>query len=216
VLDSVVDLRFPLFGGRPVGDISYPFFASVSACLGRHLPPHVLIGPLVFARTGPVGSGVVLFRLPAAEVGLLVGLAGKSISVGQQELIVGVPEVRPLKPADQLRSRLIVFKPSGERSRPWLDDPGEFLGLASGSLERKGIAAGVQVPARRWGPHAGRPTRRVVTIKGVRVPGFALEVSGLTPEDSVRLQAEGLGGRLHFGCGFFVPVVKERRTRLAP
>jgi CRISPR-associated protein Cas6 len=188
----------------------------VSATLGVHLSPHVLISRLGFQRGGRVGTGLVTFRLPATEIGPLVGLAGKTVTLGQQELIVGVPQVWPLKPSRHLRAHLVVFKPPGERSRAWLDEPEEFLALASRSLERKGVKAALKIPERAWGRHAGQPTRRVVTVKGVRVPGFALELADLAPEDSLRIQAEGLGGRLHFGCGFFVPVIPDRRTRLAP
>ena len=35
--------------------------------------------------------------------------------------------------------------------------------------------------------------------------GFALGLSDLTPEASLRLQQEGLGTRKHMGAGFFVP-----------
>ena len=45
----------------------------------------------------------------------------------------------------------------------------------------------------------------MLRIKGKRVIGYALQVAGLTAEESVRLQELGLGGRTRMGCGFFVP-----------
>jgi CRISPR-associated protein Cas6 len=216
LLDSVVDLCFPLAGGRPAGDTGYLFFAGVSAALGRHLPERVLVSRLSFAGSGPVGIGRVRFRLPATEIGSLVELAGKTVLVGKQELVFGVPQVWPLRPTDRLASHLVIIKPPGDRERPWFEGPDEFLTLAARSLERRGIAGTLRVPERQWGPHAGKPLRRVLTIKQVRIAGFAVEVSGLSPDGSLRLQAEGMGGRLHYGCGFFTPVVATRRTRFAP
>jgi CRISPR-associated protein Cas6 len=45
----------------------------------------------------------------------------------------------------------------------------------------------------------------VLRIQGRRIVGYALRVVGLTDEDSVRLQEEGLGGRRRMGCGVLVP-----------
>ena len=36
--------------------------------------------------------------------------------------------------------------------------------------------------------------------------GYALRVFGLTAEESIRLQEEGLGGRRRMGCGVFLPI----------
>jgi CRISPR-associated protein Cas6 len=44
-----------------------------------------------------------------------------------------------------------------------------------------------------------------VTIHGKVVVGFAMRIADLGPEDSVRLQQGGIGGRRRFGCGLFVP-----------
>jgi CRISPR-associated protein Cas6 len=52
-------------------------------------------------------------------------------------------------------------------------------------------------------PHVGR--RRVINIAGKKVVGFALDVSELSPESSLKLQEQGLGGRRHMGCGLFLP-----------
>ncbi len=46
-------------------------------------------------------------------------------------------------------------------------------------------------------------------IKEVRIVGFALLVEGLRPDESLRLQEVGLGGRRHLGCGVFVPAQED-------
>ena len=45
----------------------------------------------------------------------------------------------------------------------------------------------------------------MVRVKGQKIVGYALVVSGLDADESVRLQERGLGGRTHMGCGFFLP-----------
>ena len=43
-------------------------------------------------------------------------------------------------------------------------------------------------------------------VKGQVIVGFAVQVKGLSAADSLKLQADGLGGRRRLGCGFFLPV----------
>jgi hypothetical protein len=42
------------------------------------------------------------------------------------------------------------------------------------------------------------------------VVGWEVQVFGLTPEESVRLQERGIGPGRRYGCGVFMPVVGER------
>lgn len=53
---------------------------------------------------------------------------------------------------------------------------------------------------------AGQPLRRVLRVKDKKVVGYSLRVLGLTAEESIRLQEQGLGGRRRMGCGVFVPM----------
>ena len=46
----------------------------------------------------------------------------------------------------------------------------------------------------------------MTSLKGKTLFGYALRVSGLSAEDSLRLQAESPFGKRRMGCGFFVPV----------
>jgi len=48
--------------------------------------------------------------------------------------------------------------------------------------------------------------RRTVRIRDKEIVGFALRVEELSAQESVLLQARGIGGRRRFGCGIFVPV----------
>ena len=65
------------------------------------------------------------------------------------------------------------------------------------------------VPAARP-KFVGQPLRRVLRIKDRRVVGYSLRVLGLTAEESIRLQEEGLGGRRRMGCGVLLPMKEAR------
>ncbi len=52
----------------------------------------------------------------------------------------------------------------------------------------------------------GDLARRSLQIKGKKVVGYSVVVENLSAEDSLKLQWHGLGGRQHFGCGWFYPV----------
>ena len=47
--------------------------------------------------------------------------------------------------------------------------------------------------------------RRVMGIHGKKVVGFAVGLTGLLVDGSLRVQERGLGGRRHMGAGMFVP-----------
>lgn len=51
---------------------------------------------------------------------------------------------------------------------------------------------------------AGEPIRRTLRIRDKTVVGYALAVTELTADESIRLQEAGVGGRRRFGCGLFV------------
>ena len=47
--------------------------------------------------------------------------------------------------------------------------------------------------------------RQTVTAGAREIVGFSVVLHGLTPEGSLRMQAEGMGGDRGLGCGIFVP-----------
>ncbi len=54
---------------------------------------------------------------------------------------------------------------------------------------------------------------RQITVQGRRVLGFTVRLHGLTPEDSLRVQAFGIGGKRAMGCGVFGPISTPTRPR---
>lgn len=132
----------------------------------------------------------------------MISLTGTRIQLGDADIQVGVPRVLPLRPAATVYARLVQIKLAeiGDGVTPEA-----FLASANKQLDALDIQASASIPLRRSGPHAGEPQRRVLEIKGERHVGFALLVEGLTADESLRLQSQGVGGRRKMGCGLFLP-----------
>ena len=75
-------------------------------------------------------------------------------------------------------------------------------------LAALGIPGRLEVPHFHLGPRQGEARRHVVRIKDSAVICFPLVVRGLNPEDSLKLQEAGLGGRRRMGCGIFISADK--------
>lgn len=214
---TVLDVSFRIQGTWVPADHGYALFGAISRVApDLHGDESVGVHPL---RGSPSGerrlrlepSSRLEIRVPADYVPAVLPLAGKQLEVDGATLLVGVPTVHLLHPAPVVQSRLVVIK--------GFTEPTPFLEAARRQLDALGIGghielARVRADASREGRvsrPAGAPVRRTLTIHGRQIVGFAVQVSRLEPEASVRLQAAGLGGRRRFGCGLFVPVPEEPR-----
>lgn len=206
---SLIDLLFPAVGTRLPTDHGYALYSCVSRLL-----PCLHDGSVPFALlpiTGQhVGNGLIALdsnrsrlriRLSAVDLPRVLPLAGKTLNLSGHRLTLGVPQVISIRPAPILKARSVTFKNSTE--------PEPFLNRAKLELDRLGIRGRLQMP---W--HINRkgrfePHRHVLRVKDSRVVCFPLRVEGLLPQDSLRLQETGLGGRRHMGGGVFVPFKAE-------
>lgn len=204
----MLDLLFPVLGKALPIDHAYPLYSALS----RLVPAfHEVAAAVRFAPiTGTVdgssrlrltGRSRLRVRLAAEAIRTALQLAGQSVEVAGTPVRFGAPTVFPLRPASALAARMVTFK-HGEELGP-------FLTTANMKLAELGVAGEPAVQVIESGPRAGEPRRRVVRIKGRSIIGYAVLVSGLTAEDSIRLQEHGLGGRKRLGCGFFLPVKEE-------
>ena len=156
-------------------------------------------------------------RMQAEDLPAVLPLAGKSLDLDGHFVRLGVPQVSALVPAPTLFARTVVMKASSPKTNPAVktsrdrqktkryQDPAEFLAGIRRELQRQGIGADADLPLHETGPHAGQPCRRVLRIHGKAIVGFSVIIQGLTAEESLTLQEQGLGGRSKMGCGFFVP-----------
>jgi CRISPR-associated protein Cas6 len=100
--------------------------------------------------------------------------------------------------APVVQSPLVIFENALE--------PEQFLRTARAKLSAIGVQGEPVLPTFDSGPRAGEPLRRVLRLKGQTQVGYALRVEGLDAPGAIRLQEQGLGGRLKMGAGFFLPV----------
>lgn len=108
------------------------------------------------------------------------------------------PRLCLLEPNETLKARLVTFK-----LEKWdvHDVPVYFWESCQKSLDKLEIQGKAFIDSNSDGDLALRSLK----IKNKNVMGFGVVVEGLNPEDSIKLQCYGLGGRKHFGCGWFYP-----------
>jgi CRISPR-associated protein Cas6 len=157
----------------------------------------------------------VRIRLPASKLPAFLPLAGRVLELDGHRVRLGVPHVAALVPAPTLICNLVLIKlahPGDKTAETGTIPPDAFLAAAAKQLAAMEIQGQPHLQITRIGPHAGKPRRRVIKVKGQTHAGYAMVVDGLTGEESVRLQERGLGGRRLMGCGLFLPGDKEGRN----
>lgn len=205
----VIDLAFPLRATKVPRDHGYALFSAVSRRIpsvhgGRWLGIHPLSGqPVAEGLTIRAGAHLRL-RLPAERIPEVLPLAGQTLDVAGATLSLGIPQVFQLVPAATLDARLVVVKVT----RPPLK--GGTAGEAP-TIDVQQLASRVDAELHRQLARmdvAGQLTlcgRQRIAVAGKRVVGFSVRVAELSPQGSLRLQEEGLGGKRAMGCGLFRP-----------
>jgi CRISPR-associated protein Cas6 len=192
---TVIEAAFGLQGDSIPVDHGYALYAALSHLPDTgpwfHAADQVAIHPI---RGRYIGEGALKLtkhsrlriRLPAAALPLILPIAGKALEIEGQQLRIGTPETSLPSPAATLYAHLVTTRNGHDESR--------FDAEILHQLDRLQVG--------------GKPTRgqrRVIRIKDKRVVAHALLVSELSAQESIRLQAVGLGGRRKMGCGVFVP-----------
>ena len=221
----LIELDFPVLGTEIPADHGYALYGALSrlAPIIHDEKMPLRIGPIRgnFVGNGKLrldeGRSQLRVRLRPEDLPTLLTLAGNKLDLAGCSVRLGVPQVRALVPATTLFSRLVVIKASSPRMDPankksrdkektkrYLD-PAEFVAAIERETVRRGVGADADLPLHESGPRAGEPCHHELRLKDKRIVGFSVIVQGLTAEESVKLQEEGLGGRGKMGCGFFVP-----------
>jgi CRISPR-associated endonuclease/helicase Cas3 len=198
-LPLFVDLNFPVLGHALPADHNYRLYAALTSKVpGLHAEPDIsiLTTPGIKNHQGKISltkESSIRIRLPITKVQLVYTMGGKRLKVGQDVVQLGIPTIEPLRSLEALKARIVVIKGFME--------PDSFLAAAWLQLQALGIAAELTIPNNR----EGQPARKTIKIKEKTIVGFSLIASGLSPEDSIKLQIKNLGGRKKMGCGIFVP-----------
>lgn len=190
----MLEVAFPLAGSTLPTDHGYALFGACSRVLGPslHAAPWLALGPVRGDRAGRLlrltEASALRLRCPAERLPDVLPLACRVLELDGHRVTVGAPTVSALAPSSRLRARIVTVKGFLE--------PEPFLGAVRRQLgaTQAEVALG---------------SRRVVRVARDTVVGYGLELCGLAPSDSLRLLAEGLGGRRRFGCGFFFPLAKS-------
>ena len=185
-----IDLAFRLTGNKVPVDHGYALYSAISRLVPEiHEAKNVGVHPVrgTYSGNGELmlrDSSRLVVRLESEQIGQFLKLAGQKLEIDSYGFRVGVPEVRLLLPRAALYSRLVTIKGFME--------PDAFLEAAKRQLEKIGVQAELAVGE-----------RRTLRVKDKQVVGFELAATGLSTEDSLRLQETGIGGRRHMGCGIF-------------
>lgn len=197
----IIDLSFVLVGTTIPLDHGYALFSAICRVVrSLHGDKRIGVHPIRGMRTAPgvlslADYSSLRLRLPSEEIAPYIALAGHELDLEGYRFRVGIPRVESLIPAPNLASRLVTFRGSLA--------PERFEAHAREELSRLGIKAEPSLVPSEQPKWRGQPIRRVLRIKDKRVVGFAMRVGGLTAEESIHLQEEGLGGRRRMGCGVF-------------
>ncbi|MDZ8238654.1 MAG: type I-MYXAN CRISPR-associated protein Cas6/Cmx6 [Nostoc sp. ChiQUE01a] len=197
---SYVDLIFRVMGQILAVDHGYKLFSGICDFQSKlHDLETVSIqritgNPDRFGKLHLNQNSRLRIRLPVDKIPLFYLLAGKSLRIGENTIRLSIPQIELLQPTEKLRSRIVFIKGRQE--------PKSFLKAAQRQIEQLGIKGTVNIPTNL----NGTPKHRTIKVKKSTLIGFGLEVSELSDEDSLILQAYSIGGKQKMGCGFFVPL----------
>ncbi len=195
-----VELSFGVIGETLPADHGYGLYSAIA-----HLCPqvHEQKGLSILTIAGiPDRKGKIFLtershlriRLPYDCMPMVYHLAGKQLRIGSHSIRLGIPQIFMLHPGSRLRARIVTIKNHQE--------PESFLEAVRLQLAALGAMGEAIIPL----DFEGKPARKTIKIKTYSVVGFALEISGLSEEDSIKLQISGLGGKHRMGCGVFIPM----------
>jgi CRISPR-associated protein Cas6 len=193
------DLCFPVFGETCPSDNNY---ASSSAVTKLCPILHQQQGIGIQSISGiPDGKGRIRLtnqshlriRVRQEQISAFYKLAGKQLHIGCHRVSLGIPNVRNLIASRSLQARIVTIKGYMEADT--------FLQALLRQMDKSGISGEAHIPLLPNGELA----RKTIKIKKYSVVGFTVRVDDLSPQDSLKLQVLGLGGKRSLGCGFFMP-----------
>ncbi len=187
---DMVDVAFSLRGGTIPADHGWQLFGLLAERLDwLAAEPDAGVHPIRGARAvaGEIHLGArarLMLRLPRARAQQSFELEGSRFDLGAG-IEVGSARLRPLFPHVTLYSQFVTTGTS---------DEARFQREVDAELQVAGIACKVI---------CGK-ARRAQT-RDAEIVGFSLMLHELSPEQSLGMQATGLGAARKLGCGLFVP-----------
>lgn len=215
-MTNFLEIQFQLRGKTMPADHGYALYSAVKHLAqqseesetSENIPAEVRLSSIsgIPDRDGTIylhrGSRMRL-RCPAEQVQVWYRLLQNQVLDIRGHLIRLIqPRLTLPQPSDTLKSRLVTFK---LEAIDHAEVPYYFLESCKKGLERLEIKAQASIDS----TPAGDLARRTLKIKDKFILGYGVVVEGLSDEDSLKLQWHGLGGRQHFGCGWFYAPKEE-------
>ena len=187
---TVVDVSFEVRCAHLPRDYGYALYEALAGALDW-LEDEASVGVHPLHGTASADGELVLgrrarlmLRLSEQRAGQSLALAGARLALGSG-LEVGAGKVRALMPYATVHSHFV---------NTGCADEAEFLARAAAELREAGL------PERMISGKA----HAMSTPEG-ELRGFSLLLHGLSPAQSLAVQARGLGQGRKIGCGIFVP-----------
>ncbi len=212
---NYLEIQYKLCGKTLPADHGYALYSAIKKLIlddetyrdllvDESLSPEILISSIsgIPDRDGTIYLNKfsrLRLRCPSDEVQAWYRLLQNQVLDIQGHLIRLIqPQLTLPEASETLKSRLVTFK-----LKDWDDReaPAHFLTSCQRALDRLEIQAKPFIDSDRSGDLA----KRSLCIHGKHVMGYGVVIEGLNPDDSIKLQCLGLGGRKHFGCGWFYP-----------
>lgn len=203
---NYLELQYQLRGKTLPSDHGYSLYSAIKTTVlnGESLPPEVLLCsiPGTSDRNGTLflsSRSRLRLRCPAEQVQHWYrSLQNTVLDVRGHLVRLIQPRMSLPQPSPSLRSRLVTFK-----LKDWKSDeaPVYFLQSCQKALTDLEIDAQVHIESNFTGDLA----LRALQVRHTNILGYGICIEDLSDEDSLKLQCLGMGGRKHFGCGWFYP-----------
>ncbi|MGQ9873334.1 type I-MYXAN CRISPR-associated protein Cas6/Cmx6 [Leptodesmis sp.] len=214
---NFLEIQFQLRGKTLPADHGYALYSAVKQAVQNAGEPLTFSGNIpadvrLCSISGiPDKDGMIYLhrgsrlrlRCPVDQVQLWYQLMQNQVLDIRGHLIRLVqPQLTLPQASETLKARLVTFKLEAI-DHP--DVPYYFLESCKKGLNRLEINAQASIDSTPEGDLA----RRTLQVKEKKILGYGVVVEGLSDQDSLKLQWYGLGGRQHFGCGWFYPVRED-------
>lgn len=187
---DMVDVAFSLRGDTIPADHGWQLYRLLAAHLDwLATEPEAAVHPIRGSRAvaGVIHLGPrarLMLRLPRTRAEQAFALSGARFDLGNG-VEVGDARLRPLFPHGTLYSQFITT-----------GSPDETGFHQDVTMELQGAGIGCKVVCGRI---------RRMQAQDTEIVGYSLMLHELSPDDSLRMQATGLGKERKFGCGIFIP-----------
>lgn len=211
-ITNFLEIQFSLRGKTLPSDHGYALYSAIKKLLQevehestpKNLPADVRLCSIsgIPDRAGIIylsRSSRFRLRCPSEQVQTWYRFLQNQVLNIRGHLIRFVqPRITLPEASTVLASRLVTFK---LEAIDHIDVPRYFLESCQKGLERLEIKGKAFISSDSDGDLA----RRTLQVKDKKILGYGVVVEGLNHSDSLKLQWHGLGGRQHFGCGWFYP-----------